>query len=92
MSSDFCPYCNARLEIQKVAFGLTGASIIRTCPNCAVLSAETPGGWPQSIVAERRAGEVGGGRPDAAAPSASISTGAGRRTSDVSRPEPPASH
>ena len=42
MSSDHCSCCKLPLQIVKVCFRLSGAVMIRTCPNCALLGLEHP--------------------------------------------------
>ena len=68
MSSDCCPYCNARFEIKAVAFPLKGASVIRTCPHCALVSVTTSAVLPQSIGSDRDAYKFGQARRDTVAP------------------------
>jgi hypothetical protein len=41
MSDDICPHCNLAFRIVRVRFGLTGARLVSTCPNCALAHADS---------------------------------------------------
>ena len=84
MSSDYCPYCHARFEIKAVAIHLKGASVIRTCPHCALVSVTTPAALPQSIGSDRDAYKFGQARGDTVAPLIAARADARRQMAPIS--------
>jgi hypothetical protein len=40
-ADDQCPYCRSSFEIVVVKFKISGAAMIASCPNCAIVSAES---------------------------------------------------
>ncbi|MFY9957967.1 hypothetical protein [Bradyrhizobium sp.] len=40
-ADDRCPYCRSSFEIVFVKFKISGAAMIASCPNCAIVSAES---------------------------------------------------
>ena len=53
MQEDICPHCNLPFRILSVRFGLTGARLVSTCPNCGLAQADLhhrsrPGAFQES--------------------------------------------